>query len=78
MWKLFKDKNDINEKNVVGFISFTIMVLFAIIDLSTAVIYMVYFGGGELEINDTIYNSFVMVTLGCFGISAFEKVKTKE
>ena len=72
MWKLFKDKNDINEKNVVGFISF------AIIDLSTAVIYMGYVGGGELEINDTIYNSFVMVTLGCFGISAFEKVKTKE
>ncbi len=33
MWKLFKDKNDINEKNVVGFISFAVMVLFAIIDL---------------------------------------------
>jgi len=31
-----------------------------------------------LLINDTIYNSFVLVTLGCFGISAFEKVKTKE
>ena len=54
------------------------MVLFAIIDLGTAVIYMEYVGGGELEINDTIYNSFVMVTLGCFGISAFEKVKNKE
>ena len=34
MWDLFKDKNEINEKNVVGFISFTIMVLFAIIDFS--------------------------------------------
>ena len=78
MWKLFKDKNDINEKNVVGFISFAIMVLFAIIDLGTAVIYMGYVGGGELEINDTIYNSFVMVTLGCFGISSFEKVKNNE
>ena len=75
MWKLFKDKNNINEKNVVGFISFAIMVLFAIIDLATAIIYMGYVGGGELEINVTIYNSFVMVTLGCFGISAFEKVK---
>jgi len=38
---------------------------------------MGYVGGGTLEINDTIYNSFVMVTLGCFGISAFEKVKGK-
>ncbi len=40
MWKLFKNKNDINEKNVIGFISFAIMVLFAIIDLATAIIYM--------------------------------------
>ena len=78
MWSLFKNENDINEKNIIGFISFGVMVLFAIIDLTTAIIYMGYVGGGELEINDTIYNSFVMVTLGCFGISAFEKVKTKE
>mgnify|MGYP003141908428 CR=1 FL=1 len=78
MWKLFKNKNDINEKNIIGFISFGIMVLFAIIDLATGILYMGYVGGGQLEINDTIYNSFVMVTLGCFGISAFEKVKNKE
>ena len=77
MWELFKDKNTINEKNIIGFISFDIMVLFAIIDLATAIIYLGYVGGGELEINDTIYNSFVLVTLGCFGISAFEKVKSK-
>ena len=77
MWELFKDKNTINEKNIIGFISFGIMVLFAIIDLATGIIYMGYVGGGQLEINDTIYNSFVMVTLGCFGISAFEKVKKK-
>jgi hypothetical protein len=78
MWELFKDKNTINEKNIIGFISFGIMVLFAIIDLATGILYIGYVGGGQLEINDTIYNSFVMVTLGCFGISAFEKVKNKE
>ena len=78
MWELFKDKNTVNEKNIIGFISFGIMVLFAIIDLATGILYMGYVGGGQLEINDTIYNSFVMVTLGCFGISAFEKVKNKE
>ena len=78
MWSLFKDKNDINEKNVIGFISFTIMVLFAITDLITGIAFMGYVGDGELVINDTIYNSFVLVTLGCFGISAFEKIKTKE
>ena len=76
MWKLFQDKNDINEKNVIGFISFAIMVLFAVADLTTSFVY----SGDDayLLINDTIYNSFVFVTLGCFGISAFEKVKTKE
>ena len=75
MWELFKDKNEINEKNVIGFISFAIMVLFAVADLTTSFVY----SGDDayLLINDTIYNSFVLVTLGCFGISAFEKVKTK-
>ena len=75
MWKLFQNKNDINEKNVIGFISFAIMVLFAVADLTTSFVY----SGDDayLLINDTIYNSFVLVTLGCFGISAFEKVKSK-
>jgi len=73
MWKLFQDKNDINEKNIIGFISFGVMVLFAITDLVTSFIYE----NGTLVINDTIYNSFVLVTLGCFGISTFEKIKTK-
>ena len=73
MWSLFKDKNDINEKNVVGFASFVVMVLFAIADLVTSFIFV----DGELVINEVIYNSFVWVTLGCFGISSFEKVKKK-
>jgi len=73
MWSLFKDKNEINEKNVVGFASFVVMVLFAVADLATSFIFV----DGELVINEVIYNSFVWVTLGCFGISSFEKVKTK-
>ena len=73
MWNLFKDKNEINEKNIIGFISFAIMVVFAITDLVTSFIYE----NGTLVINNTIYNSFVLVTLGCFGISTFEKIKTK-
>ena len=69
MWDLFKDKNEINEKNVIGFASFILMVMFAITDLVTG------FRGQELVINNTIYNSFVFVTLGCFGFSSFEKIK---
>ena len=71
MCSLFKEKNEINEKNVIGFASFIVMTLFAVADLVTSVIYV----DGGLEINEVIYNSFVWVTLGCFGISAFEKVK---
>ena len=71
MWALFKDKNDINEKNIIGFASFIVMTLFAIADLVTSFLFI----DGELVINEVIYNSFVCVTLGCFGISAFEKIK---
>ena len=70
MWKLFKDKNDINEKNVIGFASFIVMTLFAIADLMTSLI-----ADKDLIINEGVYNSFVWVTLGCFGISAVEKIK---
>jgi len=70
MWALFKDKNDINEKNVIGFASFIVMTLFAIADLMTSLI-----ADKDLIINEVVYNSFVWVTLGCFGISAFEKTK---
>ena len=69
MWDLFKDKNEINEKNIIGCASFILMVMFAITDLVPG------FCGQELIINNTIYNSFVFVTLGCFGISSFEKIK---
>jgi hypothetical protein len=71
MWKIFRDENDINEKNVIGFASFVVMVLYSIADLVTSIIYV----DGGLQINEVVYNSFVWVTLGCFGISAFEKSK---
>jgi len=72
MWNLFKDKNEINEKNIIGFASFIVMVLFAIADLLTSLL-----ADKDLLINEVVYNSFVWVTLGCFGISSFEKVKGK-
>ena len=60
---LFLDHNDLNEKAIIGFIAFTLMVCFGIADLVTA------FWGMDLQIDDTIYTSFVVVTLGSFGIS---------
>ena len=70
MWTLFKDKNDINEKNIVGFASFVVMVCFAVADLCTSL-----FAYKDLIINEVVYNSFVWVTLGCFGIRSIEKFK---
>lgn len=60
---LFRDNNNINEKSIIGFISFFMMVLFGITDLVTG------FWGQDLTISDTIYTSFVVVTLGSFGIA---------
>ena len=62
-WSLFRDENDINEKSIIGFASFIMMVVFGIFDLITAM------NGVQLEISDTIYTSFVVVTLGSFGIA---------
>ena len=69
---LFKDDNDINEKSVVGFASFAIMTLFALADLATC-----YFGT-DLVINEFIYNSFVIITLGSFGIAEAGKIFGKK
>ena len=69
---LFKDKNDINEKSVVGFSAFVIMVLFAVVDLLTG--YM----GEDLVINEFIYDSFVYIVLGAFGIAEAGKIFGKK
>ena len=66
---LFKDDNDINEKSVVGFIAFAVMVVFALADL-----FLGFFGGKDLVINEHIYDSFVIVTLGAFGIAEVGKI----
>ena len=60
---LFKDDNDINEKSIVGFVAFIVMILFAFADLITGYI------GKDLVINEFIYDSFLWIVLGCFGIA---------
>jgi hypothetical protein len=65
---IFKDDNNINEKSIVGFAAFVVMVVFAVVDLLTG-----YFGK-DLVINEFIYNSFVWIVLGSFGIAEVGKV----
>ena len=69
---IFKDSNDINEKSVVGFASFAVMVIFALVDIITGIY------GKELEIQEYIYNSFVIITLGSFGIAEAGKIFGKK
>jgi hypothetical protein len=69
---IFKESNDINEKNVVGFASFAIMALFATADIITG------FLGKDLPVQEFIYNSFVIITLGSFGIDGITKIFSKK
>ena len=65
---IFKDDNEYNEKTIVGFMSFAVMSLTAIADVVTGIL------GNELVISDTIFNSFVIITLGAFGIAEAGKI----
>lgn len=67
LWDIFKDDNSWNEKTIIGFLAFAVMVLAAVIDIGTGVF------GINLEIKEFIYNSFTVLTLGSFGIAGLEK-----
>ena len=69
---MFKDENDINEKSIVGFASFAVMVVFAAADIITG------FLGNPLVIEPIIFNSFVYITLGAFGIAEVGKIFGKK
>ena len=68
---IFKDNNDWNEKSIIGFVAFSIMCVIMILDLVTGYV------GKDLVINEFVYDSFVLVVLGCFGISGIEKFAKK-
>lgn len=64
---IFKDTNDYNEKTVIGFLSFAVMTIVMIADLVTG--YM----GQDLPLNEYVFNAFMYITLGSFGIAGIEK-----
>ena len=65
--ELFNDNNSINEKSVVGFLAFIMMVLFALADIITGYL------GKDLVINEFIFNAFMWLVLGSFGIGSVDK-----
>lgn len=64
---LFNDDNKINEKSFIGFLAFVMMTIFAVSDIVTGSL------GKDLVINDFIFNAFLYLTLGCFGIASVDK-----
>jgi hypothetical protein len=69
---LFSDNNNINEKSFIGFLAFLMMIGFALADIVTGAL------GKELVVQDFIFNSFLWLTLGCFGISSVDKFINKK
>lgn len=64
---LFNDNNTINEKSFIGFCAFMMMVVFAVADIVTGTL------GKELVIQEFIFNAFMWLTLGSFGIGSVDK-----
>jgi hypothetical protein len=64
---LFSDDNQINEKSFIGFIAFCCMIISLIVDLITGWL------GQELVINQFIFDGFMVITLGAFGIGSIDK-----
>ena len=54
-FSIFKKSNDYNEKTVIGFLSFTVMVGAIVVDLVTGYL------GNELKLNEYIFDSFMYI-----------------
>jgi hypothetical protein len=65
--QLFDDNNSINEKSVVGFIAFFMLVIALVVDLVTGAY------GKPLLINKFIFDGFMVIVLGSFGIASVDK-----
>lgn len=64
---IFKKSNDYNEKTIIGFLSFLVMVAAIAVDLVTG--YM----GKPLELNEYIFDAFMYICLGSFLPDVIEK-----
>jgi len=67
LYDLFNDNNSINEKAVVGFIAFLMMVVTLVTDVITGVM------GREMPIHQFIFDGFMIIVLGAFGIASIDK-----
>jgi ABC-type uncharacterized transport system permease subunit len=69
--QLFDDSNTINEKSVVGFTAFLMMVVTLIADVVTGVM------GKNMPIHEFVFDGFMVIVLGAFGIASVDKFINK-
>ena len=66
--ELISDNNHINEQTFVGIVAFFAMVFILIVDVITGI------WGNELIIKEFIFDGFMIITLGAFGITTVGRV----
>lgn len=66
--RMFSDKSDINQKAVLGFVSFVLMVLYALADIVTGVM------GIAFVIEPIVFNGLMYTALTMCGITGIEAV----
>lgn len=65
--EMFSDNNSLNEKSIIGAVAFVMLIVALVIDLVTGWL------GRELLINEFIFDGFLVITLGAFGIASVDK-----
>jgi ABC-type uncharacterized transport system permease subunit len=65
--EMFNDNNSLNEKSIIGAVAFLMLIIALVIDLVTGWL------GRELLINEFIFDGFLVITLGAFGIASVDK-----
>ena len=70
--RMFLDDNDINEKSIVGFGAFIMMVICLAVDIWTGL------HGQQMPINEFIFDGFMVIVLGAFGIASVDKWLNKK
>jgi len=68
---LFDDSNTINEKSVVGFTAFLMMVVTLLADIVTGIM------GKTMPIHEFVFDGFMVIVLGAFGIASVDKFINK-
>jgi hypothetical protein len=66
--RMFSDKSDVNQKAVLGFVSFVLMVLYALADIATGV------AGVTFVIEPIVFNGLMYTAMTMCGITGVEAV----